>query len=63
VHPGALQAGGGQLALYNTQHSGPLRGCGYSAGEPATLVAPLAGRLLVFESRLEHEVLPSHGRR
>ncbi len=58
-----LQGDGGQLALYNTQHSGPLQGRGYSAGEPATLVAPLAGRLLLFESRLDHEVLPSHGRR
>jgi hypothetical protein len=58
-----LQAGGGQLALYNSPYQGPLEGRGYGAGEPALLVAPLGGRLLVFESRLDHEVLPSMGRR
>jgi len=31
---------------------------GITNGEPATLIAPLGGRLLVFESRMEHEVLP-----
>ena len=27
--------------------------------EPALLVAPVGGRMLVFESQLEHEVLPT----
>lgn len=35
-------------------------GKGYLAGEPALLVAPTGGRLLVFDSRLPHEVLPAH---
>ena len=33
---------------------------GHLAGEPALLVAPTGGRLLVFDSRLPHEVLPAH---
>lgn len=36
---------------------------GYLHGEPALLVAPLAGRLLVFNSRLPHEVLPAQRHR
>lgn len=32
-------------------------------GEPSTVIAPLAGRLVVFDSRLPHEVLPTHARR
>ena len=38
-------------------------GAGVAGGEPALLVAPLGGRLLVFESHLDHEVLPAHQRR
>jgi hypothetical protein len=33
---------------------------GHLAGEPALLVAPTGGRLLVFDSCLPHEVLPAH---
>jgi hypothetical protein len=36
---------------------------GWMAGEPALVVAPLAGRLLLFDSGLDHEVLPSHSHR
>ena len=35
-------------------------GPGYLLGEPATVIAPLGGRLVVFDSRLHHEVLASH---
>lgn len=35
-------------------------GAGYLAGEPALLVSPMGGRLLVFDSALPHEVLPAH---
>lgn len=66
-----LQKDGGQLALYNAAcckmpgaTSADLeQAVGYSAGEPALMVAPLAGRLLVFDSRLEHEVLPAYRHR
>ncbi|KAI8476494.1 MAG: GlcNAc-domain-containing protein [Monoraphidium minutum] len=54
---GARYADGGQLALYNFT---PPAGPGLAGGEPALLVAPLSGRLLVFESGQEHEVLPAH---
>ncbi|GLC55882.1 hypothetical protein PLESTB_001039600 [Pleodorina starrii] len=54
------QADGGCLALYNVPYSGPLRGRGLAAGEPATVVAPLGGRLVVFESHLFHEVMPAY---
>lgn len=54
------QVDGGCLALYNIPYSGPLRGAGVAAGEPATVVAPVGGRLVVFESHLFHEVLPAH---
>ncbi|EIE25897.1 hypothetical protein COCSUDRAFT_60908 [Coccomyxa subellipsoidea C-169] len=33
---------------------------GYAAGEPAVVVAPMANRLVVFESNIAHEVLPAH---
>ncbi len=59
----SLQAHGGSLALYNVPYSGPLYGRGVEAGEPATLVAPLGGRLVVFEGHLFHEVLPAHSHR
>jgi len=36
---------------------------GYLSREPAVLVAPLGGRLLVFDSSLPHEVLPAHRNR
>ncbi len=58
-----LQAHGGSLVVYNASHSGPLQGQGFMGGEPATLVAPLGGRLVVFDSRLDHEVLPVHQHR
>ncbi len=63
--PGApgLQTDGGCLALYNVPYSGPLRCAGLVAGEPATVVAPTGGRLLIFESHLFHEVLPAHRNR
>ena len=38
-------------------------GTGLQCGEPAVLVAPLGGRLLVFESHLWHEVMPAHRHR
>ncbi|EFJ43296.1 hypothetical protein VOLCADRAFT_96541 [Volvox carteri f. nagariensis] len=53
------QVDGGCLTLYNVPYTGPLRGCGLAMGEPATVVAPLGGRLVVFESHLSHEVLPT----
>lgn len=36
---------------------------GFENGEPATLIAPLGGRLLLFDSTLAHEVLPTHNTR
>jgi hypothetical protein len=41
----------------------PLDGPGLEGGEPATVVAPLGGRLLLFDSRLAHEVLPAQRHR
>jgi hypothetical protein len=71
-----VQRDGGQLALFNTPHtkhssskrtssSGSCdeQPAGYLAGEPALLIAPLAGRLLVFDARLPHEVLPAQRHR
>jgi hypothetical protein len=69
-----LQRDGGQLALYSAIHSScsssssipdtcGAEPAGYLAGEPALLVAPLAGRLLVFDARLPHEVLPAQRHR
>ncbi len=29
-------------------------------GEAATMVPPVGGRLVAFDSRVEHEVLPAH---
>jgi hypothetical protein len=65
------QSDGGQLALYSAVHSSSSSSqdtcsaepAGYLAGEPALLVAPLAGRLLVFDARLPHEVLPAQRHR
>lgn len=55
---------GGQLAVYtHSPASGSAAKAGYLAGEPALLVAPLAGRLVVFDSALDHEVLPAHAPR
>jgi hypothetical protein len=39
------------------------QGLGFLSGEPAVVIAPLGGRLVVFESHLEHEVLPAHRER
>ncbi len=63
---------GGQLAIYNDEiHASGLQ----PAPEPlvsnnqqhlpdlCTLVSPLGGRLLLFESSIPHEVLPSHSQR
>ena len=58
-----MQEHGGQLALYNSAYQGPLLGAGYLSGEPAVVVAPLGGRLLMFDSHLDHEVLPAHHQR
>lgn len=76
VDSAVVQKDGGQLVLYNAAYSRMDAGKiepgspgtqesaqGYLAGEPALLVAPLAGRLLVFNSRLEHEVLPAYKHR
>eukprot|EP00879_Flechtneria_rotunda_P018527 GHRR01019440.1.p1 GENE.GHRR01019440.1~~GHRR01019440.1.p1 ORF type:complete len:449 (+),score=168.94 GHRR01019440.1:347-1693(+) len=71
------QVDGGQLVLYNAVHtacgsngssSADAAGSvgapfGYLAGEPALVVSPIAGRLLVFDSRLNHEVLPAQKHR
>ncbi|KAF8072911.1 hypothetical protein HT031_000571 [Scenedesmus sp. PABB004] len=63
------QRDGGALALYNAAHAthgdsgGGGEPLGHLRGEPATLVAPLAGRVLVFEAGLQHEVLPAHRHR
>jgi hypothetical protein len=66
------QSDGGQLCLYSAVHSSSSSSsrdtcsaepAGYLAGEPALLVAPLAGRLLVFDARLPHEVLPAQRHR
>ncbi|BDA44136.1 probable Egl nine homolog 3 at N-terminal half [Coccomyxa sp. Obi] len=57
---------GGQLCIYHLAHkwrpgmkldrqSSP----GYAAGEPAMVVAPIGNRLVVFESNIPHEVLPT----
>lgn len=75
-HAASAQEDGGQLVLYNAAHSridGPAAetadasvlqaAAGYLGGEPAMLVAPLAGRLLVFDSKYEHEVLPAQRHR
>jgi hypothetical protein len=68
-----LQRDGGQLALYSALHSScssssspefcSAEPAGYLAGEAALLVAPRAGRLLVFDARLPHEVLPAQRHR
>ncbi len=59
------QEDGGALALYSCGRvvCGSGGAEGLAGGEPATLVAPLGGRLLVFRSELEHEVLPVHRER
>ncbi|CAL8470118.1 g9660 [Coccomyxa elongata] len=61
---------GGQLCIYHMAHrwrsglkldreSSP----GYAAGEPALVVAPIGNRLVVFESNIPHEVLPTNAPR
>ncbi|GFR46697.1 hypothetical protein Agub_g8316, partial [Astrephomene gubernaculifera] len=68
------QTDGGCLALYSAPHHHhhphpnhpnhpSLRGAGLAAGEPALLVAPVGGRLLLFESHLQHEVMPAYRHR
>jgi hypothetical protein len=49
--------------MATSNHEDSTLPVGWSAGEPATLIAPLGGRLVVFESRVEHEVLPAHAER
>eukprot|EP00877_Chromochloris_zofingiensis_P015121 jgi/Chrzof1/9863/Cz04g18220.t1 len=58
-----VQTDGGALVLYNGAYMGPLLGAGVTAGEPAVTIAPLGGRLVVFDSRLDHEVLPAFASR
>lgn len=41
------------------QFSGHSLPSGYEQGEPATLISPVGGRLVVFESHVDHEVLPA----
>ncbi|KAK9916189.1 hypothetical protein WJX75_009844 [Coccomyxa subellipsoidea] len=57
---------GGQLCIYNLADRwrpglklDPQMSPGYAAGEPAVVVAPIGGRLVVFESNTAHEVLPA----
>lgn len=58
---------GGQLCIYHLadrwrpglkldRESSP----GYAAGEPAMVVAPIGNRLVIFESNIPHEVLPTN---
>lgn len=48
---------GGELVLFPYSHvQGDVAAC---AGEPVTVVAPIADRLVVFDSRVEHMVLPN----
>jgi hypothetical protein len=73
LRPVLPQTDGGQLALYNAAHhhsaasssssSSEPPAAGYLGGEPALVVSAVGGRLLVFDSRLQHEVLPAHRRR
>jgi hypothetical protein len=58
-----MQAHGGSLVLYNMSSGCSNQGAGLEQGEPGLVVAPLGGRLLLFESHLEHEVLPAHRHR
>ena len=46
---------GGKLCLY---HNPGGKGSG-NCGEQVTLVAPVGDTLVVFDSRIEHEVMPS----
>ena len=46
---------GGKLCLYHKPTSSGSR----RQGEQATLVAPAGDTLVVFDSRMEHEVLPT----
>ena len=50
-------------SLPSTRSALGALGLGWAAGEPATCVAPLGARLVVFESTIEHEVLPAHAPR
>ncbi|KAG2482984.1 hypothetical protein HYH03_018110 [Edaphochlamys debaryana] len=54
---------GGCLALYNLPYTGRLANAGLERCEPAAVVAPVGGRLVLFQSHLFHEVLPSHRHR
>ncbi|KAG2425670.1 hypothetical protein HXX76_013512 [Chlamydomonas incerta] len=59
-------AGAGAAAadeLPDRGRAGGQAGSGLAGGEPAVVVAPLGGRLLLFESHLWHEVLPAHRHR
>lgn len=47
INPSWKNGDGGELILYPNNHSEPIE------------IAPLAGRLAIFESTMEHEVLPS----
>eukprot|EP00887_Chlorella_sp_A99_P005631 scaffold1.g5631.t1 len=62
---------GGALCVYG-HHGAPADAAaagdaalrtGLDDGLPGTVVAPLPGRLVVFDSRLVHEVLPTHAER
>ena len=48
---------GGKLCLYHSPTAGQDKNS--MQGEQATLVTPAGDTLVVFDSRMEHEVLPS----
>eukprot|EP00983_Pelagomonas_calceolata_P081508 1155602-Pelagomonas_calceolata.AAC.7 len=54
AHGHVMQTHGGQLMIY------PPSAAAAAAG---LQVEPLGGRLVVFESQIEHEVLPAHASR
>ena len=56
----AVAAAGRKPVSSVLSHISSGEGPGYLLGEPATVIAPLGGRLVVFDSRLHHEVLASH---
>lgn len=65
--PGWRPEDGGQLVVYDQAHPPEAAlahgeaalASGLDAGLPGTVVPPLGGRLVVFDSRLVHEVLPA----